>query len=183
MTGAKAYVEYMPLSELRGALRNPKEHDIGTLWKSIERFGFADPPTVNERTGRLVEGHGRIEVLRQMKVAGEYEPRYVRNEGGEWYVPVVRGLSWDTDEEAEAYLIAHNRIGEVGAWRDEALTEVLSDLAAADALDGIGYDAEDVDRMLAAGSLDGVEFKEYDESVENDVKMIQCPACEHEFPA
>jgi hypothetical protein len=148
MAGAKAQIEYMPLSQVRGALRNPKDHDIGELHLSIERFGFADPPTINERTGRLVEGHGRVETLRQMKVAGEPEPRYIRREGDEWMVPVVRGLSWQTDEEAEAYLIAHNRITEKGGWLDSVLTNVVSDLAAADALIGTGYDEQDVDRLL-----------------------------------
>lgn len=149
MTQEAARIEYVPLSEVRGAPRNPKDHDVGAVHKSIARFGFVNVPVMDERTGRLVAGHGRLEALRAMKVGGQSPPERVKEEDGEWLVPVLRGVSFRSDEDAEAYLLADNRLTELGGWDDAALTEVLSDLAAADALDGVGWDADDVDAMIA----------------------------------
>jgi hypothetical protein len=67
-------------------------------------------------------------------------------------VPVVRGVAFDSDEQAEGYLLADNRHTELGGWDDGVLAEALSDLAAADHLHGVGWDADDVDKML--GQLD-----------------------------
>jgi ParB-like chromosome segregation protein Spo0J len=56
-------IEYLPLATLLKAPRNPKDHDIGLLHDSFSRFGFVEPIALNERTGRLVAGHGRQEAL------------------------------------------------------------------------------------------------------------------------
>lgn len=148
-------IEYVPLSEVRGAPRNPKDHDQGAIHNSIVRFGFTSPLLLDERTGRLVAGHGRIEALRQMKASGQSAPERVEQRNGEWYVPVVRGLRFRSDEDAEAYLLADNRLTELGGWDDFRLAEVLSDLAAADALEGVGWDADEVDELLASLSDNG----------------------------
>lgn len=143
-------VEYVPLIEVQRWPRNPRKHDEKSLDASIERFGFCDPLTVDGRTGKLVEGHGRVEALARRRSAGKEPPERVRvDESGEWLVPVVRGVSFRSDREAEAYLVAHNRIAETGGWDDAALLEVLAD-AQAD-VTGLGWDADDVSEMLEGG--------------------------------
>jgi len=149
MPQGEVRIEYMPLSKLRRWPRNPKDHDLGTLHQSISRFGFVSPIIIDERTGKLVAGHGRLDVLQQKKVAGEKPPARIKEVGDEWYVPVIRGISFNSDEEAEAYAIADNRTTELGGWDEVRLAEVLSDLAAADALEGVGWDADDIDALLA----------------------------------
>ena len=57
--------EYLPISELKPAARNPKRQAQGELSKSIGRFGFTEPVVLDERTGRLVAGHGRIDALKE----------------------------------------------------------------------------------------------------------------------
>lgn len=141
-------IEYVSLSELKRAFRNPKDHDIGAIDASMDRFGFTTPIAVNEGTGRLVAGHGRLDTLQQRKASGLPAPRRIREENGEWKVPVLRGLAFDTDEEAEAYLLADNRISELGGWDDYQLAEVLSDIAASENLHGIGWDASEIDNLL-----------------------------------
>jgi hypothetical protein len=64
-------------------------------------------------------------------------------------VPVVRGVNLP-DEEAEAYAIADNRLVELGGWDDETPAEVLSDLAASEGLEGVGFDEDDLDELLVA---------------------------------
>ena len=53
-------VEYVPLGDVKIARRNPKGHDLATIRASILRHGLGDVAgIVDERTGRLVAGHGR----------------------------------------------------------------------------------------------------------------------------
>src|SRR5205809_5221565 len=84
--------DYVPLSEVRPAPRNPKAHLGDAIRTSIGRFGVAELPLIDERTGRLVAGHGRIDQLTAMRADGQDPPEGVRvaPDGG-WLVPVVRG--------------------------------------------------------------------------------------------
>ena len=56
-------VEYVPLSEIVEADTNPKDHDIGQIYQSIKRFGFTQPIMMNENTGKLLAGHGRLSLI------------------------------------------------------------------------------------------------------------------------
>ena len=76
-------VEYLPLSSLKPAKRNPKRHQIDTVLASMERFGYVAPMVLNERTGRLVAGHGRLESLKKAKNQGNQPPERI------WDVGVV----------------------------------------------------------------------------------------------
>ena len=54
-------------------------------------------------------------------------------------------------------------------------------------LDGVSSGEAALQQLLdqVAGmeaAVPDVEFKEYDESVENDVKYCTCPSCGHKFP-
>jgi len=89
--------------------------------------------------------------LQQMKARGMQPPARIEVRDGEWYVPVVRGVAFNSDAELEAYLVADNRLVELGGWDDETLAALLSDLAAEDEelLAATGYDADDLDALLA----------------------------------
>jgi len=140
-------LEWMPLGQLQAAKRNPKQHssEIGT---SIGRFGYVEPIVLDERTGRIVAGHGRREALLAMRVRGEAPPGGIRAEGEEWLVPVLRGWASRSDTEAEAYLLASNKLTEAGGWDNELLAELLRDLGEQDALDGVGFTAEELEALL-----------------------------------
>lgn len=147
----------MPLSAVPIAPRNVKGHDIGALQQSILRFGFNDAVIVDDRTGRLVSGHGRVEALRSM-----YRESRMQTPAGistvldgaadivDWLLPVQRGWASKDDAEAEAFLVAANRLVELGGWDDAMLERVLIDLAKAgpEALIGTGFDGDDVDKMI-----------------------------------
>jgi len=147
-------IEYMPLSKLVRAPRNPKSHDLGAIHGSVGRFGFVAPFILDDTTGKLVAGHGRLDALQQMKASGKPAPARVQVEGGEWLVPVVRGVSFEDEREAEAYLVADNRTTILGGWDEETLAQVLGDLAAESVLEGTGYDGDDLDGLLAAMNPD-----------------------------
>ncbi len=145
---SELHIEYLPLSQLVEAARNPKKHALEPLGASIGRFGYVEPIILDERTGRMVAGHGRRESLLKMRAAGEMPPSGVRSGDNDWLVPVVRGWASKSDKDAEAYLVASNRHVDLGGWDDAALAEMLQSLAAADALDGTGFVDDDVERLL-----------------------------------
>lgn len=140
-------IEYVALSKLKKAKRNPKQHDIETLGESVERFGYVEPLVMDERTGRLVAGHGRLELLLKLQKDGAALPPGVKNGGKDWQVPVVRGWASKNDKEADAYLLASNRLVEIGGWDDAALNRMLRELGV-DGLSGVGYASSKVKHLL-----------------------------------
>ena len=140
---------WVNIKEVKGADSNPKQHDIGTLHISMKRFGFIAPLIRNESTGKLVGGHGRIETLRQKKQFNEPAPKGIKvDDDGDWYVPVITGIEFESDAEADAYLIADNRLVELGGWEVPQLKGLIEKIAVeTGTLEGIGYDEEDLQNL------------------------------------
>ncbi|GGR68073.1 hypothetical protein GCM10008959_32690 [Deinococcus seoulensis] len=122
-------IEYLPLADLTRWPGNPKEHADGAIAASISRFGFRDPLAIDETTGRLIAGHGRLSVLERAHAAGQPAPQFVQvRDDGMWLIPVTRGGSFADESEASAYLIAHNRTSELGGWNEDLLAGMLGSL-------------------------------------------------------
>lgn len=146
-------ITYMPLDELVPAARNPKKHRLDLLHSSIGRFGFAAPVLRDERTGRLVVGHGRAEALTVMHQAGQTAPDGVQvDPAGRWMVPVVCGWASRSDAEAEAYLLADNQHSALGGWDNAGLAEVLASLAGTDfdLAELAGWSPSELEDLLSA---------------------------------
>ena len=142
-------VEYIPLADIVEADINPKDHDIGQIYQSIKRFGFTQPIMMNENTGKLLAGHGRLQTLQQMKQGGEKVPARIKEKDGQWLVPVLKGIAFEDDMEAQAYLIADNRLTELGGWNTGELVDTLQELVESGLnLDGVGYDFDDLETMV-----------------------------------
>lgn len=143
-------IEYMPLEAIQSAARNPKLHADVDLDKSVGRFGYTEPVLLDERTGRLVAGHGRIAALQRLRLKGDAPPEGVQaqEEGGAWLVPVVRGWASRSDQEAEAYLLASNQLTISGGWSEEGLIQMLKELDVAGALDGVGFSEQELNELL-----------------------------------
>ena len=150
-------IEYMALGELTSAPRNPRRHELEQIKASIRRFGFVAVPAINETTGRIVAGHGRRDALLEMQAAGEQPPARIKVVNGVWYMPVLRGVEFATDVEAEAYLLADNRLTEIGGYDDKLLATMLAELKAQGdgALDGIGYDDDALRDLLGEPAPSG----------------------------
>ena len=150
-------IKYENLDDIIQADTNPKDHDLGVLYQSMQRFGFTNPIIINESTGKLLAGHGRLQTLKMMRDNGEKAPDRIEVEldtGDEtieyWYVPVLYGVSIENLAEAQAYLIADNRLTELGGWKPMDLMENLSEiLEETGNLDGTGYDLDDVETILS----------------------------------
>jgi hypothetical protein len=116
------YIEYTPLSKLKKYKSNPKMHALKEIGESIDRFGFAAPPTIDEETGYLVAGHGRVDELGLKQERGENPPTNVSvSDSGEWLIPVVRGNRFKDEAELEAYLLTDNKLIEKGGWDEDML--------------------------------------------------------------
>jgi hypothetical protein len=142
-------VDYADLDTLARAPRNPKRHDLGALQASLDRFGFVAPILVDDATGRLVAGHGRLDALQALKASGAAAPDRVRVDGDRWLVPVIRGVAFASPLEAESYLVADNQTTILGGWDSVRLAELLADLAEQQALAGTGFDAAAVEALLS----------------------------------
>ena len=153
-------VEFVRLSEVVGADRNAKTHSLPEIKASIRRFGFVAPLVRNAATGKLVAGHGRTEALRQLQREKVARPARIEvGPDGEWLVPIIAVPFADKAAE-EAYLIADNRLSEIGGIDQTILTDILADLRDADALQGIGYSDKEVDALLKAAAKDAPTLAE-----------------------
>jgi ParB-like chromosome segregation protein Spo0J len=137
------------LAKYQRQLSNPKDHDLQAIARSLKRFGFVDPVVVNETTGHIVAGHGRVDALQSMKARGDTPPKNITASGGAWLVPTWFVEVAEKDEGALG--IALNKTTELGGWREDILASVLSDIAARDEtlLLATGFDKDDVDALLA----------------------------------
>lgn len=142
-------LEYLPVNELIPNPRNPKAHDTEVIDSSVGRFGYVEPVVLDGRTGMLISGHGRSQVLRSMQDRGETPPEGVQvDDAGQWLIPVSVGWASRTDSEANAALIAMNRTTELGGWVDDELLSILDDMDGIEnGLDGLGYDEESIEAL------------------------------------
>ncbi|GGO63150.1 hypothetical protein GCM10012289_09410 [Nonomuraea cavernae] len=201
------YIEYMRLPDIPSAIRNAKDHDLVGIRASIETFGCVVAGEIDERTGRLVVGHGRKEVLAMMAAEGASPPEGVQlDDDGTWLAPIVRGWSSRSDTDAEAYLIAHNRTGEKGGWYEDVLAQSLLDIQQADTalLAATGYSSDELANLKEVLAVDahvtvGVHDDEYGDdggaddaadgpspeafqSFDDDISTdYQCPRCAYEW--
>lgn len=99
------------------------------------------------------------------------------SEGGAWPVAVLDL----TPDEARLALAMLDQIGAQAEVDPEALLALLDSLPdAARQTAGAAWSDEELAAIIDAPP--NVEFKEYDESVENEVKYTTCPQCGHKFP-
>ncbi|MCH7604302.1 MAG: hypothetical protein IIB54_16225, partial [Planctomycetes bacterium] len=129
----------------------------------MERFGYVAPMIVNEKTGTLLAGHGRLDELEMLKADGQPPPDGIQVEDGEWLAPVVKGVRLGP-KAGKAYTIADNRLVELGGWDEPQLLDNLMMLSKNGGLGGTGYDGEDVDRLFQLLNPDLEEVAVSDEA-------------------
>lgn len=119
------------VSSLKPYDRNAKKHGEKQLEKlkaSIEEFGFLSPCLIDKQN-RIIAGHGRVMAAKEL---------------GLKTVPCVyiEGL---TEEQRKAYILADNRLGELGEWDMDLVSEELQDLKESGFdIDLTGFDIDDI---------------------------------------
>lgn len=129
-------IEKIATGKLIPYARNAKRHDAAQVSKlsgSIREFGFNNPVLIDKDNG-IVAGHGRVLAAQQLGLAE---------------VPCIR-LGHLTDNQRRAYILADNRLAEIGGgWDEEMLGIELSELREADFdLDLVGFDGAEIERFL-----------------------------------
>lgn len=135
-----ADMQEVSLDLLKPYERNAKIHgeeQIEKLMDSIREFGFLSPCLVERDTFNLIAGHGRVEAAKRL---------------GMKTVPCVF-VEDITEAQRKAYILADNRLSELGEWDMDMVNVELSDL------DEMGFDV----------SLTGFDFEnEYEEPTERE---------------
>lgn len=186
-------VRYVRLDTLELWSGNPKKHETGDLAESIRRHGFRDPiaydPQLNDGRGGVVEGNGRLQVLRTMEEASEEPPRGIAVDSeGRWLVPTLFGLDSQSQAQATAYGIDHNALTLGGSGLG---VEDLLRLFDEPALEALLRDAPDAGELLVSLStadvdalLGGADFKPVGPEAQSrldELKTVTCPSCGEEF--
>jgi ParB-like chromosome segregation protein Spo0J len=112
--------------------RNAKKHDpeqVAKLAGSIREFGFNNPVLIDQSNG-IIAGHGRV--MAALKLGLES-------------VPVIR-LSHLSETQRRAYILADNKLAELGGgWDEEMLKVELAELATLDFdISELGFKIEEI---------------------------------------
>lgn len=133
-----AKLQEVALSKLKPYERNAKTHSpeqVDRLARSIKEFGFLSPCLI-DKSGNIIAGHGRV--MAAQKIGLDKVP-----------CVFVENL---TEEQRRAYILADNRLTEMGGWNMPLVFEELGELdAAAFDITLTGFDFPDMD---AGGKAD-----------------------------
>jgi hypothetical protein len=108
-------IEQIPTEKLIPYARNAKKHDAAQVSKlagSIREFGFNNPVLIDAQNG-IIAGHGRVMAAQKLELKD---------------VPCIR-LGHLTDTQRRAYILADNKLAEIGGgWDEELLGLELAEL-------------------------------------------------------
>ena len=130
-------VIYRFISELKINPKNPRTHSrrqIQQIARSLKAFGFVVPVLI-DAWGNVIAGHGRILAALLL---------------GLTEVPTIC-LDHLTAAQAQAFMIADNRLTENSEWNERLLAEQLHDLSLVDlgfSLDAIGFEMAEIDLKI-----------------------------------
>ena len=139
------------VNELKPYEKNAKIHtqeQIEQIKRSIEQFGMNDPIAVWGDKNIIVEGHGRLEALKEL---GYDEVECIR-------------LDHLTDEERKAYTLAHNKLTMNTDFDFDILNVELNDIQTIDMEQfGFMYDvAEEIERELDQVYTTKIKIPQYE---------------------
>jgi len=142
-------------------------HDVEGIAAAIALYGQRTPIVINVSQGNKVEkGNGTLKAMRSL---------------GKLMIAAVKVQ--DDPMTATGYAIADNRLGDKSRFNYEVLARLFDEMEAPTQVPGV--DDVFLAEVLAAGTPfdpDSVEFKEYDESIVDEVEWIECPECGHRWP-
>ena len=118
----KQEIEQIKTADLVPYARNAKKHDeaqVAKLAGSIREFGFNNPVLIDADNG-IIAGHGRVMAAQKLALAS---------------VPCLR-LSHLSETQKRAYILADNRLAEMGGGWDAAMLHLEMDEVNFDSLGG-----------------------------------------------
>ena len=132
-------IQVWPVERLVPYDRNARTHSVEQVNKiaaSIVEFGFNNPILVDQRSGTIIAGHGRLLAAQSLGLSE---------------VPVIV-LDHLSDLQRRAYILADNRLALDAGWDEEMLMAELADLAADGfALGLTGFSDDEIGALLSTG--------------------------------
>lgn len=141
--GSIEKIEEIEIAKLKPYVKNAKKHGAAQVEKlkaSIQEFGFLTPCLIDKEFN-LIAGHGRLAAAKELQL--EKVP-----------CVFVEGLS---DDQRRAYILADNRLGELGEWDMELVSEELK------ALNDNGFTLELTGFEFDDITSDDIDFSDLDE--------------------
>jgi DNA modification methylase len=155
-------IELWPLEKLRPYERNPRTHSeaqVDQIAASMVEFGWTNPILIDENAG-ILAGHGRLLAARKLGLED---------------VPVIR-FEHLSEAQKRAYLIADNALALNAGWSEELLAEELAWLRDERFdLDLIGFDASELERLLALADGEAASDEAEDEVPEPPEDPVSRP--------
>lgn len=134
-------IELWPVDRLVAYERNARTHSasqVAQIAASIVEFGFNAPILVDSNAG-IIAGHGRLMAARKLGLAE---------------VPVIV-LDHLSETQKRAYIIADNKLTELGGWDAEALSLELKELQDAEFdLDLLGFSDREIEALVRGTPLE-----------------------------
>ena len=149
-------IQEVAVDDLVPYLNNAKQHgaeQVDLIARSIEEFGFLNPILI-DADKNIIAGHGRLMAAKQI---------------GLETVPCinVEGLS---EAQYKAYVLADNRLTELGEWNMDLVNEELKALQDLDfdiSLTGFELNEEDVFENIDTDGLGTVKSTEHHFSIDD----------------
>lgn len=147
-----ANLQNVAIADLKPYERNAKLHSpeqVRKIADSIREFGFISPCLI-DREGNVIAGHGRLLAAQEL---------------GMTEVPCVyvEGL---TEAQRRAYIIADNKLTELGGWDMEMVRSELQEL------DGEGFDTDITGFELEAITVTEDMGSDYEEVPGDDYEEV-----------
>jgi len=152
MNQSQLAIHYMAPNLLKANPRNPRIHSkkqLRQIAASIQQFGFVVPVLVGANN-QLIAGHGRV--LAAIELGMEAVPTIC-----------AEHLS---ESQAQAYMIADNKLTENAQWDDVLLAEHFIELSALDLefdLDITGFEMGEIDVLIEGDGL--IEEEHHEDEV------------------
>jgi ParB-like chromosome segregation protein Spo0J len=126
--------EVLKIADLKLNDRNPRKNDnaVPNVVKSIEAFGFNNPILI-DKDNVIIAGHTRV------KAAAKLEMQEV---------PCIR-LEHLNKKQAQAYMIADNKLNELAEWDNQLLKDILNDLPETLDVEAMGFDLDEIEDLIA----------------------------------
>lgn len=122
-----------PIEDLILLPGNPRKGDVEAVKRSYEKFGQRKP-IVALLDGTVIAGNHQLMAAREL---------------GWTRIAVVRVD--DDDQTAKAFALADNRTGDLGSYDNDALLQLLQDVAGdGDLLIATGFNADDLNDLMIA---------------------------------
>ncbi len=150
------------LGDLKPYDKNPRtidDEEGERLDASLDEFNQSEVFLVGPKL-ELYDGHQR-------------RNRWLAKMGPDFLVDVRQSSKPLTEDQRKRLIILTHR-GAVGHFDDDLLRQYFD----RDLLAELGFDEAELEKM----GFEIPDFKEFDESVKDDVEMIKCPHCGKSFP-